>query len=144
MTDLYLHRKRYWPNSLDPTSQDEQIPEITILSNQTNLVPDAFQLVKPKEVHCPTYTFATHESVVNTVVCHPTLPIIVTAGVEKTVRLWSPYSRVQRHLTDIEKQEWLREKDARLCKDEMTLFLFKDMIDREKLALELNPSIFWV
>ena len=38
------------------------------------------------------YTLKNHRSIVNSVIHHPFLPAIYTAGVEKVVRVFSPFS----------------------------------------------------
>lgn len=47
--------------------------------------------IEPLKVKKASYKLGPHRSIVNSVVSHPHLPILVTAGVEKVVRLWSSF-----------------------------------------------------
>jgi WD40 repeat protein len=39
----------------------------------------------------PTFILKRHKSIVNSVASHPTIPMLVTAGVEKTIRLFTSF-----------------------------------------------------
>ncbi|TPX72345.1 hypothetical protein SpCBS45565_g00415 [Spizellomyces sp. 'palustris'] len=47
--------------------------------------------VKPMEVNEACFVLKGHRSIVNSVVHHPTRPMVATAGVEKTIRMFSPF-----------------------------------------------------
>ncbi|WFD34083.1 Protein-lysine N-methyltransferase efm5 [Malassezia cuniculi] len=44
-------------------------------------------MVKPVEISTPNFTLEGSRSIVNSALCHPTLPLIATAGIERLVRL---------------------------------------------------------
>ncbi|KND00766.1 uncharacterized protein SPPG_03879 [Spizellomyces punctatus DAOM BR117] len=47
--------------------------------------------VKPMEINEACFVLKGHRSIVNSVVHHPTRPMVATAGVEKTIRMFSPF-----------------------------------------------------
>lgn len=141
LEELQQSQTIYWKSSSPQTQSN--IPEITVLSNQTSLVPDAYRLIDPLHINKPVFTLRNHRSIVNSVVCHPTLPIIVTAGVQKTVSIWSPHSTPPSPLSQSQIEEWKYRRDPRLCEDDMTIRMFRRMIEREQRQMETNPYVFW-
>jgi WD repeat-containing protein 22 len=47
--------------------------------------------ISPMIIQKPTFISKRHKSIVNSVASHPTLPMLVTAGVEKTIRIFSSF-----------------------------------------------------
>jgi WD40 repeat protein len=47
--------------------------------------------ILPKKVNYASIALQGHESVINSIACHPDIPYIATAGVEKVVRVFAPW-----------------------------------------------------
>jgi DDB1- and CUL4-associated factor 5 len=90
---------------------------------------DRMELVTPPVIR-ESVKLQGHGSIVNSVACHPTLPYLFTAGIEKVVRIYAPHAFGD---------TW-REKnvngDLRTEEDEETLSFFKRLIRRERFGVD--------
>ncbi|KAJ3358748.1 hypothetical protein HDU91_005121 [Kappamyces sp. JEL0680] len=71
-------------------------------------------------------------SVVNSICCHPTLPFVMTAGIEKAVRIYGP--------SPIPNLEPETEPNPRTLEDEDTIEMFQRLVQEEQATVD---RYFW-
>lgn len=82
-------------------------------------------------------------NIINSCTSHPQDSIIVTAGVEKTVRVFSSIRRRAAHETPTTNQPLLGKRDERSMPSRATLSLFSRLIEQERAALLNHPTANW-
>ncbi|KAG7088144.1 hypothetical protein E1B28_012166 [Marasmius oreades] len=84
----------------------------------------------PVELSTPTTVLKGHNSIVNTTVIHPYLPLIVTAGIERDVRLHSPTKSTpflhEMEASPTEARKLLKETDREQTRRVVMEHLFRD------------------
>lgn len=107
-----------------------RIPSNQRLKNDMFFINDEGGFVQPNVIK-ESLRLAGSSAIINSVSCHPSLPYLVTAGVEKVVRIYSPHK-----IPVLDGKTKGENRDIRTEPDEDTLEFFKMLVRREQIGVE--------
>jgi WD40 repeat protein len=87
----------------DISSEDNESEDVVEPSAKRRRVENKPETVKQLESHGafvvsqPRFVLTGHKSIVNNIAYHPSLPLMVSSGVEKVIKMWSPYPITSEH-----------------------------------------------
>ena len=89
----------------------------------------------------PLFTLKSHRSIVNSVLFHPHLPLIYTAGVEKLVRIFSPFPFSNPHILsstqERDRGSRVQTHEAENLSEDASILNFFDMLTEADESMDI-------